>query len=300
MATTVRRRTTGCLTALRRLCPIAAALAVIGLLSLGAPSRAPDFVWHGPSGAASPVPRAAATLPAIARVLAVDYGLPLPSRLVARSYASRDSFARGLVVHAWLEPERAAAMAGFAAGIALPGALLLRDASADPTPDWIRLIAHELTHVAQIELAGGEGPAARWLGEGMAEWVAYGVLARTVPRALAAHRRDVRPAVCTAINAGPLELAALGAPEAFLDRVLERGARPTYQLAFHLVDELVRRAGFASVRAYYGSFRELTDPEASFEAAFGMSVRDFEDEIARAGRMQCPAPGVEEAPLVAS
>jgi len=28
---------------------------------------------------------------------------------------------------------------------------------------WMRLIAHELTHVAQIELAGSEGQAEQWL-----------------------------------------------------------------------------------------------------------------------------------------
>ena len=288
-ATTGRRSRTVCLTTLRRLCPLAAALVVIGLLSLGGPSRAPDFVWRGPPGAVSPVPRAAATLPDIARILAVDYGLPLPSRLVARSYASRDGFVRGLVMHAALEPEHAAAMAGFAAGVALPGSLLLRGANADPTPDWVRLIAHEFTHIAQIELAGGEVSTARWLGEGMAEWVAYGVLAQTVPGALAAHRRAVRPAVCTAIKAGALQLAALGAPQAFLDRVLQQGARPTYELAFHLVDEVVRRAGFASLRGYYASFRESIDAEANFKAAFGMALGDFEDEIARAGLPQCSA-----------
>src|SRR5688572_11348354 len=251
MVTTIRRGTRRCL---RGAVAAGVAATVIGLLSLGAPSRSPDFVWRGSSGAMSPGPRAAAALRAIARVLIVEYHLPLPPRVVARAYASRDRFARGLVVHAFLAPERAAQMAGFAAGIALPGSLLLREA-AEPTPDWIRLVAHELTHVAQIELAGGDTPAARWLGEGMAEWVAYGVLERTLPGAFEAQRRHVRSAVCRQLSAGPLGLSALGEPDAFVDRALRVGAQPTYHLVFDLVDQLIGRAGTASVRAYFGSFR---------------------------------------------
>ena len=33
------------------------------------------------------------------------------------------------------------------------------------------------THLSQIELAGDEGCGARWLAEGMADWVAFTVLA---------------------------------------------------------------------------------------------------------------------------
>jgi hypothetical protein len=283
MAATIRRATTR---RLRGALAIGVAGAVIGLLSVGAPSRAPDFVWRGSSGATSPGPRASATLRAIARVLTVHYRLPLPSRLVARTYSTRDQFAGALVTHAFLGPERAARMATFAAGVALPGSLLLREA-AEPTPDWIRLIAHELTHVSQIELAGGEKPAARWLGEGMAEWIAYGVLEQTRPGTLEAQRRYVRSAVCTQLSAGPIDLSALAESEAFVDRALREGAQPTYHLVFHLVDELISRAGTAAVRAYFDSFRESLDAATNFEAAFGMSIRDFEREVAREGAVLC-------------
>ena len=54
----------------------------------------------------------------------------------------------------------------------------LRGRLAGGGSEWLRLIAHELTHVSQFELAGGEGRAEQWLAEGMAEHVAFQVLER--------------------------------------------------------------------------------------------------------------------------
>jgi hypothetical protein len=268
---------------------LAATGAAIALVTTGARSPLPDFVWHGPDGATSPGPRAAEALRAIARLLVVEYHLPLPSRLVARAYATRDGFERGLIVHAFLAAPRAARLAGFAAGVAIPGSLLLRESSVEPTPEWRRLVAHELTHVAQMELAGGEVPAARWLGEGMAEWVAYHVVERSISGAFDEHRRRARRRLCAAVHRGPLELASLAGPEAFVARVVRDGAQPTYDVAFHLVDQLVERQGLGALRAYFGSFRESLDPAVNFEAAFAMSVDEFEREIGRRAPVICQA-----------
>jgi hypothetical protein len=256
------------------------------------PPRTPDFIWRGASGIASPAPAAADALRTVAAVLRIDFGLPLPSRLVTRAYGSPDGFARGLVAHAFVEPGRAAELAGFAAGVALPGALLLREpALASPAGDWVRLVAHELTHIAQIELAGGEdAPAARWLGEGMAEWVGYGVLERTTPGALATHREHAQAAVCAALEDGTLDLAALSTPDGFIRRAVRRGVVPTYQVAFALTDDLIARVGFRAVRAYFGAFRESHDAEANFAAAFGMSLARFGRQAAGRAAAGCGAP----------
>jgi hypothetical protein len=286
---TMRKRPGAIAPLLRAALALGIVVVAIVLLTARMPPRSPDFVWRGPAGALSPGPHAAAALRDVARVLRSDYRLPLPSRLVARAYASPDAFARGLVLHAMLDPPRAAHLAGFASGVALPGALLLRERDGDPTPDWIRLVAHELTHVAQIELAGGEAPAARWLGEGMAEWVAYGVVARTIPGALDGHRELARPDFCAAVAAGRLELGAPGAPETFV-HALRHGALPAYRVAFVLVDDLIGRAGFASVRAYFGSFRESMDAEANFVAAFSMPVAAFERHLIDHAGTVCATP----------
>lgn len=283
---------------------LCAGIAMTAVLSLGMPPRTPDFIWRGASETSSPVPPAATALRSVAEVLRLEFGLPLPPRLVARAYGSRDGFARGLITYAFVEPGRAAELAGFAAGVALPGELLLREPLlADPTGDWVRLVAHELTHVAQIELAGGEVPAARWLGEGMAEWVAYSVLERTVPGALQAHRDFARPALCAALNDATLHLASLGTPEAFVRRAVSRGVVPTYHIAFALTDDLIGRVGLRSVRAYFGSFRESIDADANFVAAFGTSLAVFEREATGRAAMACappPAPTATRSPSAAA
>ena len=273
---------------LRTASALLAGAAVTTVLTLGMPPRTPDFIWRGAPGTSIPVPPAATTLRTVAAVLRSEFGLPLPSRLVARAYGSPDGFARGLVAHALVEPGRAAELAGFAAGVALPGSVLLREpALAKPSDEWVRLVAHELTHVAQIELAGGDAPAARWLGEGMAEWIAYSVLHRNVPGTLQAHRQEAASAMCAALSQQTLDLAELGTPEGFLRRAVQRGVVPTYQIAFVLTDDLLARVGLRSVRAYFGTFRESMDADANFAAAFGTPLHEFEREATGRAAIAC-------------
>ena len=43
-------------------------------------------------------------------------------------------------------------------------------------PEWVRLLAHELTHSAERELINGRPSSAdQWLREGFAEWVGFKV-----------------------------------------------------------------------------------------------------------------------------
>jgi hypothetical protein len=139
----------------------------------------------------------------------------------------------------------------------------------------VRLIAHELTHVAQIELAQGEGRAEQWLAEGMAEWAAYSVLERLgldalVERRAAAigHVRD-HPALLD----GRLDLDALGTPQGF-------AVRPEiYQLSFLMTDYLIRRHGFESLIGYLRILATGHGRYASFQLAFGQTLEEFEREI---------------------
>src|SRR5262245_49871126 len=114
-----------------------------------------------------------AAMRGIAAILARDLGLPVPSRFTVFLYGSAKSFERGLVQDGDVSPARAAELADFAIGVGRRRQLLLNEEGADSSRrEWLRLIAHEMTHVCQIELAEGEGRAAQWLAEGMAEWVA--------------------------------------------------------------------------------------------------------------------------------
>src|SRR5918998_794254 len=57
--------------------------------------------------------------------------------------------------------------------------------------EWVRVIAHELTHSTTKELADGK-PAVpdQWLSEGFAEWVGYKVVAIFGAQDFAASRRN--------------------------------------------------------------------------------------------------------------
>ena len=208
----------------------------------------------------------------IAAILARELGLPVPAK----------SFERGLVQDGDVSPTRAAELSDFAIGVGRRRQLLLNEEGADSSRrEWLRLIAHEMTHVCQIELAEGEGRAAQWLAEGMAEWVAFTVLERlrldTMPNRREIARRGIRNHA--ALVSARLDLATLGTPRGFTVRHLREGSVPTYQLAFLMTDYLIQQHGFSRVVEYIRSFGTTQTPRENFERAFGVTLEDFEREI---------------------
>jgi hypothetical protein len=221
---------------------------------------------------------AGTTIRPIARLLQTQFGLPLPARVAAHVYDGLEPFERGLVTYASLTAPHAAEMARFAAGATLPGIVLLRAPAltSSPSVDWPRLIAHELTHLAQIELAGGDTGPAQWLAEGMADWVAYRVVEQLGPGGFAdAHASPRADAVEYVRRTGGLDLAALASPTAFVVQHRQVGTVLTYRLTRHLAAELVRRRGFDALVRYFRAFRVSDDAEANFLASFGISVDGF-------------------------
>lgn len=218
----------------------------------------------------------------IAAILARDLGLPVPPRFTVYLYGSAKSFERGLVQDGDVSPARAAELSDFAIGVGRRRQLLLNEEGADSSRrEWLRLIAHEMTHVCQIELAEGEGRAAQWLAEGMAEWVAFTVLERlrldTMPNRREIARRGIRNH--TALVSARLDLATLGTPRGFTVRHLREGSVPTYQLAFLMTDYLIQQHGFSRVVEYIRLFGTTQSPRENFERAFGVTLEDFEREI---------------------
>jgi hypothetical protein len=216
----------------------------------------------------------------IAAILTRDLRLPVPQQVTVYVYSSRRIFEEGLVQDGQVSRLRAAELSDFAAGIGKRRQLLLHHNGAVWTADWLRLVAHELTHVSQIEIAGGEGRAEQWLAEGMAEWTAFHVLERlrldTLLRRRAAAMQAVRrhPAVV----GGRLDLETLGTPGGFTNRHLRDGSQATYQLVFLLADRLIEREGFDRLVEYFETFRTRGDRRANFRAAFGQSLAEFEQE----------------------
>lgn len=218
----------------------------------------------------------------IAAILMRDLLLPMPTVFTAYVYSGRQGFERGLVTDANISPVRAAELSEFAVGIGKRRQLLLNDeGGAARGREWFRLIAHELAHVSQIELAQGEGRAEQWLAEGMAEWAAFNVLER-LSLDTVEHRRTMAVAGIrnhAALVAARLDLETLGNPRGFTVRHLRDGSLPTYQLAFLMADYLITRDGFPRVVAYFRSFERKQDRHANFRDTFGQSLEQFELEV---------------------
>src|SRR5205807_8288298 len=196
--------------------------------------------------------------------------------------SSRAVFEQGLVSDGRLPAVRAAELSEFAIGVGKRRQLLLQDDGGRPaTRDWLRLVAHELTHVAQIELAQGEGRAEQWLAEGMAEWAAFSVLERLGLDTVANRRQAATAGIRNhaALLAARLDLETLGNPRGFTVRHLREGSLPTYQLAFLMADYLITRDGFPRVLTYFRSFERRQDRHANFHDTFGQNLDQFEREV---------------------
>ena len=218
----------------------------------------------------------------IAAILVHELKLPMPSTFTAYVYSGRDGFERGLIDDAHVSPIRAAELSEFAVGIGKRRQLLLNDEGGTARGrEWFRLIAHELAHVSQIELAQGEGRAEQWLAEGMAEWTAFNVLERLGLDTVVNRRALAIAGIRThaALVAARLDLETLGNPRGFTVRHLREGSLPTYQLAFLMADYLIARDGFPRVVAYFSSFERRQDRHANFRGTFGQSLDQFELEV---------------------
>jgi len=268
---------------LSRLGPGLALAAVTVLLLAGGTARvAPRTAAAGVAGTTAGVqviggPRTE-DIERVVDILTHDLGLPLPAGTRVHVYTTREAFRRGLVKDAAMGEEGADELAAFAIGIARPGRALLNGRLAGGG-EWLRLVAHELTHVAQFELAGGEGRAEQWLAEGMAEHVAFQALERLDEGSLAMHRRValVRVQRQPAFAHGRLDLSTLGSPRDFTLRHQREGSVETYHLTFLLADYLIERHGFGAMVEYFGRLKRQPS-EAAFRSAFGYSIAAFETQ----------------------
>ena len=262
--------------------------AVLGVAcrSGGARLVVPVTFSDAPPAAAPHYPRDFASHEAVVRgvaaILTRELALPVPEEVTVYIYSSRSIFEQGLISDGRLPVVRAAELSEFAVGVGKRRQLLLHDEGGPLTAsEWLRLVAHELTHVAQIELAQGEGRAEQWLAEGMAEWAAFTVLERLGLDRLAERRTKAIGQVREhpALRNSRLDLLSLGTPRGFTVRHLREGSLSTYQLAFLMTDYLIRRHGFAAVLGYFRGFAAGLGRHESFRLAFDQPLEEFEQEI---------------------
>jgi hypothetical protein len=274
------------LLALRRVVVTACLLCVVTVLAGGTDGRVVVPLQLDPSLAAPTDARALRTtddaVRGIAAIMAKSFGLPVPDSVTVLVYGGRRAFEQGLMRDARVSPVQAAQLSDFAIGVGARGQVLLNDQPTDRTQrEWLRLIAHELTHVSQIELSGGEGRGEQWLAEGMAEWVAFSTLEHLGLDTLEHRRQAAMAGIRSHVTLlqGKLDLEARGTPQGFTAWHLQEGSIPVYQLTFLMTDYLVQRRGFEAIRTYFASFRRASDRRKNFDAAFGESLTDFETDV---------------------
>lgn len=263
------------------LLPLAALLALAIGVQAAAPARR-SVVWVpvdtlvlGLDGLPLITPEGAVRR--VAGVLRDDLRLPLPAHVSLHLYATPKSFELGLVHEAGVPPALASAVSGFAAAAAFEHTLFLLEPEVHRSGrEWFRLLAHELTHVAQIELMGGEARAAQWLAEGVADWAAERVLDRLGLAPSPADRaRRLVAARAWLDRPASIDLARLGEPREFLELSRLEGPAVTYGLAFTLTDRLIERHGLGRVLGYFAAFARSSDREGNFQRAFGLTVEEF-------------------------
>ena len=185
---------------------------------------------------------AEATIRRVAHVVQTDLGVPLPQHFTVYVYDSPRHFAEGLMLDADVAPATAVRLAEFAVGVTVPDSFLLRmKGSAWGKAETLRVVAHELAHLGQIELAQGEG-------------------------------RGAYPT---------LDLDGLSSPADFLSRHRREGTLPTYRVAFVLADYLIARDGLPRMLDYFRAFAHEIDPARNFNEAFGQDLAAFETEVRR-------------------
>jgi hypothetical protein len=254
-------------------------VALLFLTACGAAPIAPVTVSLADSGLQVP-PAHRGAVEEILTIMRQQLSLPVPERVSVFVYESRSSFREGLMDEGYVAADRVNEIASFAAGLARPGRVLLHAKATRGRLEWRRLIAHELTHVVQFNLAGGDGRADQWLAEGLAERVAFEVLERQGMDTLAERRQR---AITGArkhpgfVN-GRLDLAALGSPREFTLRHQRDGSLETYQLSFLMADYLVERDGLQTVLEYFSNCRVM-DRERAFARTFGQPIQQFEKEV---------------------
>jgi len=152
-----------------------------------------------------------------------------------------------------------------------------------PWPDWIRVLAHELTHTVEFSVADGR-PAIweRWLTEGFADWVGYKVLDRFGAETFAKNIEQRQAEIATARGHQTfpaLTQLATGADWLTWSRTLGREA--TYGQALLAVDFLIEQKGLPAVLEHVGLFKKSLDRKQNFVVAFGESESAFDEKFSK-------------------
>ena len=280
----------------RRSSAVALCAAAVGLAAV-LPAAAPHEQGHGPAQGVTVlriedlrrVPRhrlptirtyrwaAAAAL----SVVEQDLRLP-PLRGEIILYTDVAAFEAALVGEGH-DPGVIASSLATLVGVSTPGRIRLNAHHLYPYdwPDRVAALAHEMTHVAQYELAGGRRrDTEQWLREGMAEWVSLRVLEALGQGTASAGVRATRAAL--AGDAGARALPSLGdlaSTDSWCRRIAEGLERRVYDLSLVAAADLIDRHGLGALIGYFERASRSDDHDDHFRSCFGETREGFEARV---------------------
>jgi hypothetical protein len=228
-----------------------------------------------------------AAVNAIVSVMTEDLQIPLPkTSFTLFSYPYREAFAQGLTEKFQTDPTLAREIAQSALGRirqTKEGKQMLVNAEILESLSWtarIHVFAHELTHIAQYELAYGALRGDLWLIEGFADWVAYRVLEVLGLDTLNRRRSQKIAQVIGKDDHLPLpSLSQMTSVEDWSILNTRYGSAVPYAQAFLATDLLIQQHGISSVIDYFRRVSSAKDRLENFEAAFGEELLAFEHEF---------------------
>lgn len=165
------------------------------------------------------------------------------------------------------------------AGVAINNKVLVHEISLRrySWSEQVRVLAHELTHVLQRDLAGN-GPVQweNWLVEGFADWVAYQVLDSLKVETLSKSRAEVIKTIVAGSQRELPGLAQLYSQADIMTWTRTLGRYAAYGQGMIAVDFLVEQKGLPALLDYFRSFTKVNDRQKNFAVAFGESLADFD------------------------
>jgi hypothetical protein len=220
-------------------------------------------------------------LDAIVSVMTEDLQIPVPrTSITLYFYPDREAFAQGLTDRFNNDPILARAVAKSALGRLRQTREGKQFVVNDEIlaglrwPERIHVLAHELTHIVQYELAEGKLAGDLWLIEGSADWVAYRVL-EVLGLDTMSRRKDLKIAqVRQEQERTPLsEMITAQEWQALNSRY---GSAIPYAQAFLATDMLISQRGLSAVMDYFRRVPHATDLSENFQAVFGMELSTFQ------------------------
>lgn len=147
----------------------------------------------------------------------------------------------------------------------------------------LRILAHELTHVMQMDLVDGRSITSdQWIREGLADWVGYKVADALGAELFTKSRERVLASITERkfYQTFP-NLSQLAIRTEWLTWSRTLGNSATYGQAFIAVDFLIAEKGVPAVLNYFGLFKTLNNRGRNFTTAFGESSAAFEERFAK-------------------